>query len=257
MIHYRNKKKKFNLFFIVAVVLVVIFSITKIFWPQNFSKFLFTPAFSFKEFIINSSGSIGTSFKDKEDLENKVFQLEEENSKLKIAILSQNFANSQAEDYKIELEKKQNGAVLKVLNRPPFSPYDTLLILKEENDIEVGDLVFTRGVYIGNVENVSSRTATIKLRSSSGEKTLVRVSGIEVDSEGRGGGQFLIKIPKDSEIKIGDAVVVPDLNYSIIGSVGQIVEDPVATFKSVYFSIPIAFQDMNFVSVVKKESVLE
>ena len=51
--------------------------------------------------------------------------------------------------------------------------------------------------------------------------------------------------------------MVPELNYALIGSVGQIVEDPVATIKTVYFSIPVAFQSMDFVSVVKKQSVLE
>jgi len=200
---------------------------------------------------------IFTTFKSKKALEEKVTYLEEELIKSKISLISQNFVNSQIDDYNLELEKKSQGEISKVLNRPPFSPYDTLLILKGDNQIEVGDLVFVHGLYIGDIASVDNYTATVKMKSSAGEKTLVRVGNVEIEAEGKGGGQFIIKIPKDLDLKIGDAVMVPSLNYSLIGSVGEIKEDPIATFKTVYFSIPMAFQDMNFVSVVKKYSVLE
>jgi cell shape-determining protein MreC len=210
-----------------------------------------------KEIALKPFSKIHTTFKSKSSLENRIKELEEENARLKISQISQTFVNQQIEDYNLELEKNSNGMISKVLNRPPYSSYDTLLILKKENNIEVGDIAFVRGVYIGDVESVNMNTAIIKLRSTAGEKTLVRISEMEIEAEGKGGGQFYIKIPKDSAISIGDAVTVPLLNYSLLGSVGQVIEDPVATFKTVYFSIPVAFQDMDFVSIVKKESVLE
>lgn len=254
---YRRKNKKFRIFFSVVIIIIISFSLLNIVWPQQTSRFIFSPMYKVREVVLYPFSYIGNSLKSKNDLENRIKELEEENSKLKISSMTQSFVSRQIEDYNLELEKNSQGMISKVLNRPPYSPYDTLLILKGGQNIEVGDLVFIRGVYIGDIESSDVYTAVVKLRSSNGQKTLVRISDIEIEAEGKSGGQFTVKIPKDTEIQSGDAVMVPLLNYSLLGSVGQIIEDPLATFKTVYFSIPVSFQDMNFVSVVKKDSVLE
>lgn len=257
MIHHRNKNKRLNIFFSSILILVLIFSLVHIVFPQNITRYILFPFYKVKEVASIPFSGLITNFKSKKSLEERVAFLEEENSKLKISLLTQSFVNTQIEDYNSELEKKSNGMISKVLNRPPFSPYDTLLILKGDHNIEVGDVVFIKGVYIGEIESVDAYTAVVKMRSSSGYKTLVRVSDLETEAEGKGGGQFYIKVPKDSSVKVGDAVMYPGFDYVLLGSVGQVIEDPVATFKTVYFSIPVSFQEMNFVSVVKKDSVLE
>ncbi len=253
---YRKKDKKRFSVFILVIIIIAIFVALNIIWPQKVSRSIFVPILNSKNFVSGVFSNMFVGFKDKKALEERVSFLEEENSKLKISLLSQSFTNSQIEDYNVELEQKTQGMISKVLNRPPFSPYDTLLILKGDNNIEVGDSVFIRGVYIGEIEQSDLHTAVVKLKSASGNKTVVRVSDIESEAEGKGGGQFTIKVPKDVVITIGEAVMFPDLNYALLGSVGHVVEDPMATFKTVYFSIPVAFQDMNFVSIIKKDSVL-
>jgi cell shape-determining protein MreC len=257
MYYQKKNKKKGDLFFFLIILIIIGLGVFGIVWPQNFSRYILSPVFNIRNFVLNPIKNIGTSFKDKNELQNRINELEEENTQLKIANLSQSFVNSQIEDYKIELEKKTQGSISKVLNRPPFSPYDTLLVLKGSNEINLGDLVFVHGVYIGDIESVDRYTATVKLRSASDQKTLVRVSNIEIEAEGRGSGQFTIRVPKDVEISEGEPVVVPELNYSLLGAVGHIVSEPGVTFKTVYFSIPVAFQNMNFVSIVPKFSVLE
>jgi cell shape-determining protein MreC len=257
MMHYRKKNKKSYLLFFVVTLVILLLGFIGLRWPQAVARTFSNPIITVKNVVTKPFSIIYTTFKSKKALEQKVMSLEEELIKSKISLISQNFVNSQIEDYNLELEKKTQGEISKVLNRPPFSPYDTLLILKGDNQIEVGDLVFVHGLYVGEIASTDNYTATVKMRSSSGEKTVVRVGHVEIEAEGKGGGQFIIKIPKDLELNVGDAVMVPSLNYSLIGSVGEIKEDPVATFKTVYFSIPIAFEDMNFVSVVKKNSVLE
>jgi cell shape-determining protein MreC len=257
MMNYRRKNKKFTIVLSFIVFIIVLFSVINIVWPQGSARFIFAPMYKVREIVLYPFSSFTTSFKNKNDLENRIKELEEENAKLKISSIAQSFVSKQIEDYNLELEKNNQGMISKVLNRPPYSPYDTLLILKGGQNIEVGDLAFIRGVYIGDVESSDVYTAVVKLRSSSGQKTLIRISDIEIEAEGKGGGQFTVKIPKDSEIKTGDAVMAPLLNYSLLGSVGQVVEDPLATFKTVYFSVPVSFQDMNFVSILKKDSVLE
>lgn len=257
MMSYRRRNKKFITIIFFVFILIILISVFNFVWPQSAARFIFSPMFSVREFVFKPFSALATSFKDKQNLENRIKELEDQNARLKVSVTVQNFVSRQIEDYNLELQKNDQGMISKVLNRPPYSPYDTLLILKGDHNIEVGDLVFIRGVYIGDVESVDIYTAVVKLRSASGEKTLVRIGDIEVEAEGKGGGQFNVRIPKDSILQTGDAVTVPLLNYSILGSVGQIIEDPLATFKTVYFSIPVAFQEMNFVSVVKKDSVLE
>jgi cell shape-determining protein MreC len=255
--YYRKKSKKKNLIFYFILVIILLLGVSSVVWPQVAARVVFAPGFIIRDFVLKPFSNIGTAFKDKQNLEKRITDLEEENERLKISRIAQSFVDAQIADYTLELEKNSQGMISKVLNRPPFSPYDTLLILNGDHNIEVGDLAFIRGVYLGEIESVETHTATVRLRSTNGQKTLVRVADIEIEAEGRSGGQFTIKVPKDSAIKSGDAVMVPNLDFVLLGSVGQIVEDPVATFKTVYFSIPVAFQDMNFVSVVKKYSVLE
>lgn len=257
MIHYRKKNNKKNILFFTIVIIFLAFGILGIVWPQTITRIIVVPFYKTRDFILGPVFGVDDFFRSKSSLENRIKTLEDENSKLKVSLLAQSFVNSQIDDYKKELEENQNGAILKVLNRPPFSAYDTLLVLKEDNQIEVGDKAFIKGVYIGDFESVDTYTAIIKMRSSSGYKTLVKVGDWEAEAEGQGGGQFRIKIPKDAEATSGDPVVAPELNYVLLGSVGHIEEDPIATFKTVYFSIPISFQEMDFVSVVKNQNVLE
>ncbi len=259
MMYYqkKSKKNKKNIIFYFILIIILLLGAFSIVWPQTMTRIIFAPGFIVRDYVLKPFSNLGTAFKDKQNLEERIKFLEEENEKLKISKIAQSFVDAQIADYTLELEKNSQGMISKVLNRPPFSPYDTLLILKGDHNIEVGDLAFIRGVYLGDIESVETHTATVRLRSTSGQKTLVRVADIEIEAEGKSGGQFIIKVPKDSEIKSGDAVMVPNLDYVLLGSVGQIVEDPIATFKTVYFSIPVAFQDMNFVSIVKKYSVLE
>jgi len=253
----RNKSKKITIIFFITVIFILILSFLNFVLPQKITNVVFAPFFRIKEIVFMPFSTLSTKFKDKNNLENRIKELEEENARLKISQIAQTFVNKQIEDYNLEMEKSSKGMISKVLNRPPYSAYDTLLILKGEHNIEVGDIAFVRGVYIGDVESTDLYTATIKLRSASGQKTLVRLSQIEIEAEGKGGGQFSIKVPKDADIEVGEAVTVPMLNYSLLGAVGQVVEDPMITFKTVYFSIPVSFQDMDFVSIFKKHSVLE
>lgn len=244
MMNYRRKNKKKLLIVFFALLLIIGFSFLHINWPQSSVRYISRPIISVKNFFVSPFKNIFTTFRDKKDLENKISQLEDELEKLKISSLSQN---------KMELDRISNGIVLEVLSRPPFSIYDTLILSKNNQDVQVGDLVFAKGAYIGEISEIDLNTAIVKLRSSSGEKTVVRVAGVDIEAEGHGGGQFQIKIPKDLEINVGDAVIVPSLNNILLGEVGSIEEDLIGTFKTVYFNIPVSFQSIDFVTVIKRQ----
>ncbi len=244
MMNYRRKNKRKFLLIFFFLILILGFSFFNINWPQSSIRFFSNPVIKVKNVLVSPFKNLITSFKDKKDLENKISQLEDELQKLKISSLTEN---------KTELERVSNGVMLKVISRPPFSIYDTLILSKDNQDVQIGDLVFVQGSYVGEISEVDYKTAVVKLRSSSGEKTVVRVAGVDVEAEGHGGGQFQIKIPKDLKLGIGDAVIVPSLNNVVLGVVGSIEEDLIETFKTVYFNIPVSFQDMSSVSVVKRQ----
>lgn len=244
--NYRRRNKKI-FFIIIFLIIILFFGFLKISWPQQIVKNVSAPIVNVKNFFFSPFKNLITTFKDKKELENKVKELEEELNKTKIALISKQSINT----------TNIADADFQILSRPPYSLFDTLLISKNNSNLNIGDLVFFDNVYIGEIFELSENTASVKLKSLSGEKTVVRVGGIDGEAQGLGGGQFLINIPKDLEVEIGDVVVVPELNNILIGVVGSVEQDSTGTFQNIRFSIPISFQGMDFVQVLKREDVLK
>ncbi len=128
----------------------------------------------------------------------------------------------------------------RVLETPPFSPYDTLLIdAGTAQGVSSGDVVFFDAtVALGVVDSVSKNTSRIRLFSSPGFEQEVRIGENDflVLARGLGGGAFEVSVPKEADVSRNDNVFL--VSGEILGSVKQITESDAEAFSVVRAVMP-------------------
>lgn len=144
-----------------------------------------------------------------------------------------------------------------ILAKPNRSLYDTLIVDAGENlNIKKGDKVFALGnILIGVVDEVDKKTSKIKLFSSQQEKIDVMVGFYNVNAVaiGKGGGNFEIKLPRDTEVDMGGIVTMTGLNSPVLGSIEEIISDPADPFKTLLFKSPVNMFELKWVQILKSE----
>lgn len=156
-----------------------------------------------------------------------------------------------------------------VILRPPRTPFDSLIIdAGSDQDLLEGDLVFADVNYaIGVISSVSEKTSTVALFSSSGQKidglinsdlessmstSTKRVNSLNpVTIEGRGGGNFYIKLPKNIKVKSGDPIIWPGAETVLLGVVEVVDSTEGDAYSQIYFKSPINMNSLRYVQVKK------
>lgn len=150
-----------------------------------------------------------------------------------------------------------NTILASVLAQPNVSPYDTLVIdVGSKENVAVGDRVVVYGDFVvGKVAETRVRTSLVKLFSSPKEKNNVLISSINllVTAEGRGGGNFEIKLPRGVSVSEGDSIIIPGNNTKIFGIVEKIVATPTGAFQTILFKSPVNMQEVRFVEVLRDQ----
>jgi cell shape-determining protein MreC len=152
------------------------------------------------------------------------------------------------------ISKRKRGSIFAVISRPPFSPYDTLTISGGENNgVLVGDLVFAApDVIVGTVSVVFPNTSIVTLYSSPDQKQQVYIgsSAVSVESDGFGGGNFHIKIPSETKIKLGDPITWPSMDNILLGKVEKIDSTPGEAFSNILFKLLIPINEIRYVETL-------
>lgn len=142
-----------------------------------------------------------------------------------------------------------------IISRPPRVPYDSLIIdIGEKHDVHVGDLVYAEMDYIiGHVEVVYANSSVVKLFSAPGEKidVLVGSSTMPVVAEGRGAGNFYIKVPKNVPIVEGDQIIVPGIKPIVLGTAEHVDTSEGEAFSHIYFKLPVKLNALHYVQIKK------
>jgi cell shape-determining protein MreC len=144
-----------------------------------------------------------------------------------------------------------------VLMRPPFAPYDELVIdIGSEQGVSLGARVYAPGnVLIGTTTRVLSQTATVTLFSSPGQTYAVIIgsSHIPATALGRGGGQYEAQVPQATQITQGDIVSDVSIGDSIFGTVTSVLNNPADPFETVLFAPPVNVYQLHWVLVENKK----
>lgn len=140
-----------------------------------------------------------------------------------------------------------------VLSRPPYSPYDTLVIDAGVQDgVAEGDIVTSvGGSVIGDVSNVFRDFSRVSLFSSPGTKTAVLIGGkgVQVNATGAGGGEFQILLPREVSVSAGDAVVLPGQTPQVLGVVQSVQYQETDFMQLVSFQSPVNIFELRYVTV--------
>lgn len=245
---------------LVLLALVILFVLNT--YPPEFLRpvtvALASPFWQARDLAANVFQAILFPFTDKK----KLF---EENTALKLELVKKNLALLALEDLVVENQefKELGGRQLKesfvlaaVLNRPPISAYDTLIIDAGSNEeVAIGDIVAVEeNSIIGEISSVAKNNATVSLYSTPNRETLVAVGleRAEAPARGRGAGNFEIRLPKGAAVEINDAIVLPSINHRLLGFVSKIETSPNDPFQTILFNLPINLNSLRFVMVLKK-----
>ncbi|MDO8590291.1 MAG: rod shape-determining protein MreC [bacterium] len=182
-------------------------------------------------------------------------RLKERLSSLELDILSMSQERIQ-ENTLLELVGRRgefNMVVAAVLTRPPQTPYDVIIIDAGSNEsITVGSRVsLPEGPALGIVSEVFSRSAKVKLFSSSGEETsaVLERNEVPIMLVGAGGGNFRMTFPRDVAIEKGDRILVADITSRLLAVVEEIGVQPTDSFKEVLAKSPTNIFHLRFVFV--------
>lgn len=189
-------------------------------------------------------------FKDKKDLQDRVQELQSENTDLKLDNLLNKNITQEFEYFKNQFgEVPQQNNMFKVILRPPFTPFDMIRISGKLDAYNVGDFVFYKNILIGKITEKDNRYATVELLSSPDKKIPITVKGTQLEAQGLGGGRYSFETSKDLDIKEGDPVVYPDQTVLILGVVEFIETKEQDLFKKVYFNLPTSLDTISYVSI--------
>ncbi|MBX4198214.1 rod shape-determining protein MreC [Candidatus Parcubacteria bacterium] len=143
-----------------------------------------------------------------------------------------------------------------ILSKPGFSPYDTLILDAGESDgITVGSLVLINNtLVVGEIVTVTNHTSNALLYSTPEHKTEVFVGpqSLQAVAIGKGGGNFEIRVPRNTEFKQGDEVRLARFPDSVFGSITEVSGAAADTFDRVLFRSLVDIAHIRFVTIEKQ-----
>lgn len=140
-----------------------------------------------------------------------------------------------------------------VIARPPFTPYDTIIIDKGSDDgiVERAPVYYGAGKVLGYVRSVFRDSAHVTLISSPGMESTVYVFGpnIFTTAHGEGGGTVRLSVPQGIKIERGNLVILPSIDTGVVGEISDIQSIPTEPEQHAYVAFETPLQSIRLVSV--------
>ncbi len=240
-------KNRYPVGMILVVVLFVFLSLLIYMFPDFVRSTSYTigrPVWLIRDGVMQKFSELKGYFVSKNSLVSENQILKDELSKLRLKEIDYGVLSGEFTDMKNQMGRKENTAriVSRVLSKPPYSPYDTLIIDVGSSDgVFLGNRVYmSDNIIVGIVKNVTQHTSLVELFSSGGveqEATVAR-TGATFTLKGLGGANIELEVPKDTDIIWGDVFLYPKFTPSMIGSIYFIDSNSQNSFKKVYVRLP-------------------
>jgi rod shape-determining protein MreC len=251
--HRANHRLRWFIF--ALVIIAILFTLRP---TRNLLFVVARPFWKLENYLISRLSDSWLLLSAKRSLVEENRRLQEVNNKLNYYILTNDFLQKENENLReaVGRHSDKNHSVLSyVLIKPGKTPYDIILIDAGQNyNIEIGDLVAVDGtIVIGEVTEVYSDTSKVELYSTPGKilTVLIGPNSIQADASGVGDGNFRVKLPKETEVKEGDNIVIPSISTNVFGVVEKIEIGSTETFKDIYFKNPVNLSELKFVEILK------
>ncbi len=140
-----------------------------------------------------------------------------------------------------------------VLARPPYTPYDTIVLDKGSEDgiVAYAPVYHGKGIALGYVHAVFPHMSYVTLFSSPGVESTVYIFGANLftTAYGEGGGVVHLSVPQGIPLTKGDAVVLPSLHTGTLGVVDEIQSIATEPEQHAYVTLGVPLQSIRVVSV--------
>lgn len=263
--HHKEKKKGlFTKTFIVILIIIGIIIIVRVLVPNFFTNTFQSASVLFWK---NKNSSVENITNSTQFLRSKKSLIAENNKlntkvkELEFNLLELDFLKQENEFIKKffgrEIFNMEDSVLASVLARPNVSPYDTFVIdIGKDSGIKEDDEVYAEGdILIGRIDKIYKNTSIVKLFSSPGEMTQVFIGlqNISANAVGRGGGNFIVELPRGSEIKEEDIVTMPGIDITLFAIVEEIENNPSDPFITIFFKNPVNLNNIKWVMVKNLE----
>ncbi len=141
-----------------------------------------------------------------------------------------------------------------VLLRPPWTPYDTLLVdAGEDLGVVQGAFVSAGGQgLVGRVSEVYATAARVELFSAPGVSYQATLNGtLPVAVEGQGGGSLRAEVPAGTQVAVGDTVSFPGLMGGVVARVSATEARTGESFIIIYMALPANPADLRAVEILQ------
>lgn len=191
-------------------------------------------------------------------------RLSNENETLKKTISAMEYTESQSAQVRAENEKLKN-----ILQSGPATKsktlvsaledsyvYGTLIVNSGKNkNIKTGDILAgTHSGLLGFVTGVTDNTATVSLIESNNSAVDVVTlnSGIRITVRSESRGAMSSNIPRDTNLEIGESVVLADRTEILVGTVTDVLGDEKTPFKKVLIMLADQYRYSPYLYVVSQ-----
>ena len=219
-----------------------------------------TPVYTLGRSLSASVESSFDLFSSKEYLIGETHRLSSSLEEARLVALDRNLLYEENLALKERLDRLGDpyAILATVVLKPPFTPYDTLLIdVGERDGVSEGDKVAAIGtVLVGYVREVYTNSARVVLFSTPGEKHEGYLEGIEVPItiEGQGGGSMRARVPYGIEVAAGTVIAIPSISGGTVGVIEHLMFTEGDAYTEVYLRLPVNPFSLTHVDVWRKRT---
>ncbi|MBU6430799.1 MAG: rod shape-determining protein MreC [Patescibacteria group bacterium] len=253
----KASNKKWQLKAVVAILIfAVFFFVSRAPASKGFLNGIALPFWGLENYTFAKFSEYAKAIGSNESLISENQAMKEELEKNKTDLAAFKIVQKENDDLKALLgrnDSKRSFVLAAVLVKPSISPFDVIIIdIGKNKGAKAGDKVLYNGmIAIGEIEEAYDKSSKVKLYSSSGEKVIALIGpkSTQTEAEGIGGGNFTAKLPRDAEVKEGDAAVVPSISTSVFGFAQKIEINPAESFQKIIFRMPVNLSELKWVEV--------
>lgn len=239
------------LLYIGVVLLIGIFGRTML---GGVVTFVTHPIFVVGHYIETSSATIPVYLRERTTLLNQIQTLQQEIESQRGIATTVSVITEENKELRSLLGATSSPSVLAgIIARPPYSPYDIVLIDKGARDgvLSGAPVYYGSNMVLGYVRVVYEQYSLVTLFSSPNVESTVYVFGpnIFATAYGEGGGTIRMSIPQGIVVKEGDTVILPSLAGGVLGTVSVVQSIPTEPEQNAYITLEIPLQSIRLVRV--------
>lgn len=195
-------------------------------------------------------------FNSKKSLLEENIKLKEENEKLKAKSVEQEKLLKENKEFLSMLGRKteRNFILASVAYKPPVSQFDTILIdAGASSGVQRGMKVSVfQSIALGEIDEVFQKTSKVKLYSYEENKINIFIgnSSSSASAVGKGGENFEIILPKDTQASEGDQILTTETSALILGKINKIIKNDSDPFQKIYFRYPVNLNEVRYVEIL-------